>query len=391
MIDIVIPNWNGRHFLPVCLNAVRAQTFRERRVFLVDNGSADGSVDFVREHFPEVTPIPLAENTGFSPAVNRGIAAGDGEFVFLLNNDTELAPDCLERLMDAAAASPADFFAAKMVNYNQRDLLDGAGEGYLRGGAGYRLGTLEADGGFYATSRTVFGACAGAALYRRRVQDEVGGFDPDFFAYLEDVDWNLRAARLGKTCRYVAEARVFHIGSATSGSKFNPLTIRLSTRNSFFVLVKNYSAGMLLRFFLPIAIYQFFWLLFVLKKRQFTPYLQGCFAALADLPAMRRKYRAGLPGPEIEPALCGTNCGRPSARPWNPLCAGARRPGRATCFFTFTSNFSRDGDDAPNRGRHRLPQRGGRPAPLPGRAGGGQPAPGRDLHRGLRLGGRRLP
>lgn len=303
MIDIVIPNWNGKRFLDICLASIRAQSFRDWRVFLVDNGSTDASVDFVREHFPEVQVIALAENTGFSPAVNRGIAAGEAEFVFLLNNDTELAPDCLERLMDAAAQSSADFFAAKMLSFHQRDLLDGAGEGFLRGGAGYRLGTLEADGGFYGASRTVFGACAGAALYRRRVLDEVGGFDPDFFAYLEDVDWNLRAARLGKVCRYVAEARVYHIGSATSGSKFNPLTIRLSTRNSFFVLAKNYSLPMLARYSLPILIYQFFWLLFVLKKRQFFPYLQGCFAALADLPAMRRKFRAGLSGREIAPAF----------------------------------------------------------------------------------------
>ena len=303
MIDIVIPNWNGKHFLETCLNAVRAQTFCDWRVFLVDNGSQDGSVEYVREHFPEVRVIALAENTGFSPAVNRGIAAGDAEFVFLLNNDTELAPDCLERLMEAAASSPADFFAAKMVNYHQRNLLDGAGEGYLRGGAGYRLGTLEADGGFYDASRTVFGACAGAALYRRRVLREVGEFDPDFFAYLEDVDWTLRAARLGKVCRYVAEARVYHIGSATSGSKINPFTVRLSTRNSLFVLAKNYSWPQLARYSLCIAVYQFFWLLFVLKKRQVLPYLQGCFAALAGLPAMRRKYRAGLPGPEIASTL----------------------------------------------------------------------------------------
>ena len=303
MIDIVIPNWNGKHFLQVCLDSIRAQSFRDWRVFLVDNGSTDASVAYVCEHFPEVHIIALPENTGFSPAVNRGIAAGDGEFVFLLNNDTELAPDCLERLMEAAAHSPADFFAAKMLSFHQRDLLDGAGEGYLRGGAGYRLGTLEADGGFYEQSRPVFGACAGAALYRRRVFDEVGGFDPDFFAYLEDVDWNLRAARVGKICRYVAEARVYHIGSASSGSKINPFTVRLSTRNSFFVLAKNYSAAMLLRFCLCIAVYQFFWLLFALKKRQIVPYVQGCFAALADLPAMRRKFRDGLPGPEIAPAL----------------------------------------------------------------------------------------
>ena len=91
----------------------------------------------------------------------------------------------------------------------------------MRGGAGYRLGTMEEDGPAYALPRPVFGACAGAALYRRQTLQEVGAFNSDFFAYLEDVNWNLRAARLGKICRYVSEARVFHIGSATTGSRFN--------------------------------------------------------------------------------------------------------------------------------------------------------------------------
>lgn len=310
MIDIVIPNFNGRDLLAICLRSIYSQSYTDWRIILVDNGSSDGSAAFVREHFPDVSLLALAENTGFSAAVNRGIEAGDASLIFLLNNDTELEPDCLQQLVDAAVQDPADFFAAKMVNYHERSLLDGAGEGYLRGGAGYRIGTMEADGGVYNVSRQVFGACGGAALYRRQTLLEVGLFEPRFFAYLEDVDWNLRAARLGKVCRYVAEARVYHIGSATSGSKFNDFTIRLSTRNSLFVVARNYSRAMLLRYSFFIGLYQFFWLLFVLKKKQVRPYCRGLAEGIAGWPEMRRYYnennennesRLRLGGAEVSP------------------------------------------------------------------------------------------
>lgn len=305
MIDIVIPNFNGRSLLEICLRSIFRQSYRAWRVILVDNGSKDGSAGFVRERYPEVCLIALAENTGFSAAVNQGIEAGDAPLVFLLNNDTELAPDCLQQLADAAARHPADFFAAKMVNYHERHLLDGAGEGYLRGGAGYRIATMEADSGVYNVSRQVFGACGGAALYRRETLQAVGLFETAFFAYLEDVDWNLRAARLGKQCRYVAEARVYHIGSATSGSKFNGFTIRLSTRNSLFVVARNYSRAMLLRYSFFIGLYQFFWLLFVLKKRQFSPYCRGLAEGVCAWPQMRRHYHESClrqGGGEVAPA-----------------------------------------------------------------------------------------
>ena len=292
-IDIVIPNYNGVRFLKTCLDSIRSQDFGDWQVFLVDNGSQDGSVNFVRSYYPEVQILALEKNTGFSPAVNLGIQAGRAPFVFLLNNDTELDANCLTCLFSAARQVDADFFAAKMLSYKKRHLLDGAGEGFFRGGAGYRLGTMEEDGPLYNAPRQVFGACGGAAFYRRRVIEEVGLFDANFFAYLEDVDWNLRAARMSKSCYYVPSARVYHIGSATTGSKFNETTIRLSTRNLFFVLAKNYSLGMLLRYGLFIAIFQSFWLLFILKKRQASPYVRGIIEAALGWRSMRKKFLAG--------------------------------------------------------------------------------------------------
>ena len=187
-----------------------------------------------------------------------------------------------------------------MLNYSKRSILDGAGDGFLRGGVGYRLGTMELDGSSYDKSVQVFGACGGAVLYRRPLLDEIGLFDEDFFAYLEDVDINFRANRAGFTCRYIPESRVYHIGSATTGSKINPFTIRLSTRNNFFLLLKNYPVSFWVRFFPVIFIYQFFWFLFVVKKRQFWPYCLGIWGFFLGFSGTLRKRKRIMKAGGIE-------------------------------------------------------------------------------------------
>lgn len=292
-IDVVIPNYNGKAFLYECLTSLRNQTCKDFNVLVVDNGSTDGSVEYLQAEFQEVKVIALPENKGFSAAVNAGINSGKAPLVFLLNNDTKVAPHCIEYLLEAALQNQGfDFFASKMINYHDHSLLDGAGEGFLRGGVGYRLGTMENDSRFYSTSREVFGACAGAALYRKSLFEEIGTFDEDYFAYLEDVDFNLRANCRGKKCWYVSEAEVYHIGSATTGSKINEFTVRLSTKNNFNTIVKNYPSSLLLRFSLTILIYQFFWFCFIVKKKQIPAYFLGLleFAKeVKDLAGKRRK------------------------------------------------------------------------------------------------------
>ncbi|MDX9894746.1 MAG: glycosyltransferase family 2 protein [Desulfofustis sp.] len=292
-IDVVIPHWNGWELLRTCLLSLQNQTNRRFRTIVVDNGSTDGSPQLIREQFPWVDVVILPENRGFSAAVNSGIRSGDNPWILLLNNDVEVQPDCLEELQTQCRRYPDhEFFALKMCAFHQRQVIDGAGDGVLRGGVGYRLGTLEPDGPDFAMSREVFGACAGAALYRRELFDRVGLFDEDFFAYLEDVDFNLRAVRAGARCRYLPEAVVYHIGSASSGSKVNPFVIRLSTRNNVYVIAKHYSPALLVRFAPALLIYQFFWFLFVVKKRQFPAYLVGLAESLREVAKMRRRRLA---------------------------------------------------------------------------------------------------
>lgn len=298
-IDIVIPTYNGKRFLETCLGSIFSQSFRSFTVTVVDNGSTDGTAEYIHTRFEDVRLLALDGNRGFSAAVNAGIAAGASPLVFLLNNDTELDPACLTELAAAAEKNADDFFAPKMLSYHQRDILDGAGDGFLRGGVGYRLGTMERDGDLYDRPRRVFGACAGAALYRRSMLERLGLFDEDFFAYLEDVDLNFRANRAGFTCRYIPAARVYHIGSATSGSRVNPFTVRLSTRNNFFLVLKNYPLSFFIRFLAPILVYQFFWLLFVIKKGQFGSYLSGAAGFAGKIGPALAKRKEILAGPGI--------------------------------------------------------------------------------------------
>jgi GT2 family glycosyltransferase len=292
VIDVIIPNWNGRKLLEGCLDSLQKQSSQGFRTIVVDNGSSDGSISFIKQKYPWVDIVSLPENIGFSAAVNAGIRASDSDWVLLLNNDVEVDKGCLEYLARICSSDEEyDFFALKMIDFHKRSVLDGAGDSVLRGGVGYRLGAMEIDGHMYRIRKDVFGACAGAALYRRTLFDSVGLFDEVFFAYLEDVDLNLRAVRAGKKCCYLPDGIIYHIGSASTGSKINSLTVRLSTRNNIFVVLKNYGPLLFLRFLPSFLIYQFFWFLFVLKNRQLAAYLKGLAESIRHVKIMCERYK----------------------------------------------------------------------------------------------------
>ena len=239
-VTVVIPNWNGERFLDLCLDSLRGQSFDDFDTVVVDNGSTDGSTDFVERRFPEVSVVSLAENRGFAAAVNAGIEASATEFVALLNNDTEQDPNWLRALVRAARVHPeCGLFASKLVDFHDRRVLDGAGDAMRLSGLPYRLGHGERDRGQFDTPGYVFGACGAAALYRKSLFDEVGLFDEDFVSYCEDGDLSFRARLAGHRCFYVPGAVVYHMGSASTGGKRSPTATRLGTRNSLSLLVKD--------------------------------------------------------------------------------------------------------------------------------------------------------
>ncbi|MFL5886598.1 MAG: glycosyltransferase family 2 protein, partial [Thermoleophilaceae bacterium] len=199
----VIPNWNGRAWLPRCLASLAAQTRPFAEVVVVDNGSTDGSLDYLAAEQPDVRVIALGENTGFARAANRGIEAVQADAVALINTDVELEPDWHERMLAALEAGESvASVACKMVDLHDPGAIYDAGDFLRRDGVAEQRGRFERDDGVrFDTPCEAFSACAGAALYRRRAVLDAGGFDERYFAYLEDVELGLRLRLAGYTCR----------------------------------------------------------------------------------------------------------------------------------------------------------------------------------------------
>ena len=234
---IIIPNYNGLSFMEPCFESLKEQTIRDFKVLVVDNGSTDGSVEWLKEH--RVPSIFLKENTGFSGAVNTGIRAADTPYVLLLNNDTRVEPGFVAARERAMDQSPKIFsVSSRMIQMYHPELLDDAGDMYSILGWAYQRGVGRSVN-LYQKSCRVFSACAGAAIYRRAVFDEIGLFDELHFAYLEDIDVGWRAKLYGYDNVYCPDAAVYHVGSGTSGSRYNSFKVRLAARNCIYLNYKN--------------------------------------------------------------------------------------------------------------------------------------------------------
>jgi GT2 family glycosyltransferase len=214
---------------------------------LVDNASSDGSVAWVQEHYPRVRIVRLSDNGGFSKAVNAGILGAQSEYVALLNNDTSVDVGWLGALVDALDTHRAyDFAASQMVLYSAPARLNAAGDVYMLGRMAGKNRGFGKPVSRYSAMERVFGACAGAALCRRSLFDEVGLFDEDFFLLSEDTDFNLRCLIAGKRCLYVPEARVRHKLRASIDTIPVREMTRLAARNEAIVAAKDLPAWILL-------------------------------------------------------------------------------------------------------------------------------------------------
>lgn len=220
LVSIVIPNWNGQEYLQTCLTALLRQTYTNIEVLVVDNASADNSVQYIKEHFSWVRLIELPENRGFTGATNAGIRASTGEVVALLNNDTEADANWVALLVQALAENPdAGSAVGKIYLFDRRDTFHAAGDAFGSNGLPRNRGVWQVDVGQFDHDRFVFGGCGGAVAYRRQVLEVVGLLDEDFFFSLEDVDLNWRAQLAGFRCVFVPRARVYHHLSATGGGE----------------------------------------------------------------------------------------------------------------------------------------------------------------------------
>ena len=245
-VSLIIPNWNGLVHLKGCFETIGRQTVQPVETILVDNGSTDGSFEYVNRNFPGVHLIGLSKNFGFAYAVNRGIEAARGEFIALLNNDTEVDDRWLELLVsELNSHEDAGSVACKMLNFYDHAVIDSAGDVLTRAGSPYGRGSAEKDDGRFNQKEFVFGACAGAAVYRREVFAKVGLFDEDFVSYYEDADLAYRAQLAGFKCLYVPEAVCYHKRGAT-GWNAAVYPIRMMERNLTAYYIKNFPRALLL-------------------------------------------------------------------------------------------------------------------------------------------------
>jgi GT2 family glycosyltransferase len=273
-LSIIIPNFNGKLFLKECLESLLYQK-TSFDVIIVDNGSTDGSSEFVKENYPHYALIENQTNLGFSNAVNQGIKASQAEYVFLLNNDTKLESDCIPNLLKCISKDD-DIFAvsSKMVRFDDPGILDDAGDEYTILGWTKKRGDGKSSH-LYKDEGEIFSACAGAALYRKSIFQDIGYFDEAFFAYMEDVDISYRARIQGYRCVYCPQAIVYHRTSATSGSRYNEFKIRLAARNNVYVPYKNMPLPQYALNFLFLLVGYAIKYIFFTRKGQGKFYLEG--------------------------------------------------------------------------------------------------------------------
>ncbi len=249
-------------------------------------------MEYLSARWPRVRVFALAKNVGFAAAVNRGIEASGGEFVALLNNDTEVDTDWLGQLVAALDRYPdAGSATGKILDFEDRERIGAAGDGMTWYGMPFSRGHGELDIGQFDEPEWIFGATGGGSLYRRSALNSIGLLDEDFFAYLEDVDWAFRAQLAGLRCRYVPSAVMFHIRAATT-SKLGELGRFLHERNSIALVLKNYPAVALLKSLPKLG----FKALEVMTTAAFDGSLQlvarAWVAGLVAMPRTLRKRRA---------------------------------------------------------------------------------------------------
>lgn len=299
VVSVVIPNWNGAEHLPDCLESLRRQTWRDFEVIVVDNASSDNSLALLAT-YSEVRVLALKENRGFAGACNAGIAAARGQYIALLNNDTEVDPNWLAEVVAAFERHPqAGTIASKMLLFDRRDTFHTAGDIYRLNGKPDNRGYLERDEGQYDREEPVFSACGGSAVYRRAMLDEIGLLDEDFFYSCEDLDLGWRAQLAGWQCIYAPRAVVYHKLSATGGG----VTASFYTgRNCIYLLVKD----------LPGEIWRDYWPQILLAQVRVAwealrawrgaaarARLRGMAAGLLGIPKMLRKRRVVQRGRKV--------------------------------------------------------------------------------------------
>ncbi|MEG0616541.1 MAG: glycosyltransferase family 2 protein [Oscillospiraceae bacterium] len=290
-VSVVIPNLNGAGWLRDSIESIYAQTMQDFELIIIDNGSTDESLDIARSYVGKqgYTLYENTENTGFSAAVNKGIANAKGEYIMLFNNDAFAQPDMLEKLLCTAIKSDKIFAVqCLMLRHYERDIADDAGDYVTLFGWACKRG----DGMYarhYKKEQRIFSACGGASLYKKSILDEIGVFDENFFAYFEDVDLSWRANSLGYKNMFCPDAKCYHICGATTGAvRYNDFKSVQSGRNSILLPYKNMPILMFIINFIPLALGYLLKILVFGLRGFWTPYIKGAKEAFAAIPRIQK-------------------------------------------------------------------------------------------------------
>jgi GT2 family glycosyltransferase len=290
-ISVVVPTYNGIRYIADCLDSLRKQLRKPDEVILVDDGSTDGTLSVVEKSYPEVRCIRLESNRGFAAAVNEGIRHSNGTYIALLNNDTRADEAWLRELENTLAEQlSVGFCASKMLFADRPDIINSIGIGFTQAGMAADIGYGQKDGDRFRHSRPVFGACAGAAMYRKAMLNDIGLFDEDFFMWYEDVDLSFRAQLAGYKCVYVPTAVIYHVGGGTASAD-NNLHLHYCSRNQVLVMVKNLPDPLRFRYFRRMAIICAKHSMKMMLRGK-TAVMAGYLAALKDLRYFIKKHKA---------------------------------------------------------------------------------------------------
>lgn len=297
LVSVIIVNYNGKVYLDDCITSLIEQTYPAIEIVLVDNGSNDDSIDHVKKKYPFVKIIDNKENLGFVKGVNIGINHARGEFIATLNNDTRVVPGWVEELVVAInSGKNIGMCASKMLFMKYPELINSTGICISRSGACWDRGMFERDKGQYDIITEVFGPCAGAAMYRKNMLEEIGLFDDDFYAYMEDADLAFRGRLAGWKCLYVPKAVVYHVHGGTAGYG-SDYTVYYGNRNIIWNTIKNYPAKLLI-FSLPWIIGRNFAVIpYYLLKGYGVTILQSKIDALKGISKMITKRTPCLVNP----------------------------------------------------------------------------------------------
>lgn len=288
--SVVIPNWNGKAVLKPCLDSLMAQT-QNIDISVVDNGSTDGSADFIKQNFPTVKLVQLDKNQGFAGGVNAGIKqamADQADYIALFNNDAVAEKNWAANLLKSIQANPKAGIVTGKLLRSDKTHLDSTGECYSIWGMPFPRGRNEVDSGQYDNQPEVFGATGGASLYRAEMLKQIGLFDERFFAYFEDTDISFRAQLAGWKVIYEPSAVAYHAIGSTS-SKLGDFTTYHSVKNFMLLYAKNMPTKLYLKYLLLFGLQLFRLGLGSLLKGKIVAFTKGFWAALKLHPSTTKE------------------------------------------------------------------------------------------------------